>query len=619
MRPCQAFHVLKELRNSSDAPLYRKAVRLSRRDADTVKDVYQQWLSLLLDLGYLHPNELERTARRLWLDITRVDVLDLNNSFAECLQRIRLQNTKGFKVLCSQISTHLFPLIKGDVKLVEESNEVAAGKLMQIFAYTSRLTLHEIDLSQQMIADYMHVEDNLPTNYACDFLPALNEIIKSWLSAFEPYPLFPKHGPGAVAGLGRCSIQEKYQNLFSDDRIRYVFPDCSEWTDSSKTLERTSQTIFVPKSYKSFRTISMEPATLQYLQQAVWGAIDHQIASKYYLREHIDVHDQTRNCYLARWGSLGRHYATLDLSAASDSVSYALIKEVFKGTWLLKYLVCLRSTHSRLPDGSIVELKKFAPMGSSLCFPIETLVFASICEYVTRTYGHRSDYSVYGDDIIVPTECAIPTIELLSQLGFKTNAEKSYMDYACWFRESCGGEYCNSIDVTPLRISRKYNDPRNSENFQALVSLANNCYERGYRHLRHFFLEKLRNEGWLVLFSPNALKGDSETNYHLKSRYNDELQRVEYLCHSLVDTSSGESYDEEIRLRHWFESSAPCNPQEHRSQTYYESIRQQTLRIVSECRTWKSNVRVKLTWRPSYCEVDNFVRPEPGPRKRGTV
>lgn len=604
MRPCQTFHVLKELRNSSEVPLYRRAVRLSRKDSDTVRDVYQQWLSLLIDLGYLHPNELKRDARRLWVDMTRVDVLDLNNTFAECLQRLRLQNIKGFKALCSRISPHLFSFIKKDVDLVEQSDVDAARRLMQIFAYTSRLTLHDIDLTQQMIEDYLAIEDSLPSAVNEDFLPSLNRIMRRWIGPFAPAPLFPKHGPGAVAGLGRCSIEDKYKNLYIDERVRYAFPDCEEWTVSGKTLDRTSQTIFVPKSYKSFRTISMEPATLQYLQQSVWSVLDFQARDDAYLRAHIDFHDQTRNCYLAQWGSLGRHYATLDLSAASDSVSYALVKELFKGTWVYRYLVCLRSTRTKLPDDRIIPLKKFAPMGSSLCFPIETLVFACICEYVTRTCGHHSDYSVYGDDIIVPTECAEMMIEILSKLGFKTNSDKSFIDYSCWFRESCGGEYCNSIDVTPMRISRKYNDPRNSDRFQALVSLANNSYAKGFRHLRHFFLEKLREDEWKIIFSPTELHGDNMTNFHLKSRYNDMLQRNEYLCHTLQDSSNSKDCDEEIRLRHWFESSAPRNPREHRSESYYSSLRKSSFREISECRTWKSNVRVKLSWKASYCDTD---------------
>ena len=230
--------------------------------------------------------------------------------------------------------------------------------------------------------------------------------------------MFPQHGPGGVAGHGRCTLEVKYKDLTYDQRLCYAF-GTPDWVVGPvrSTLDRISETIFVPKSFKSFRTISMEPTTLQYFQQGVWKAIDSQVRRNSYLRRRIDFHDQERNQRLAAQGSLMRDYATLDLSAASDSVSYVLVKKLFKGTWLLRYLVTTRSTKTIFPDGTFLDLKKFAPMGSSLCFPVESIIFASICEYVTRRHHVNGHYSVFGDDIIVPTQCAETTIQLLNSLG----------------------------------------------------------------------------------------------------------------------------------------------------------------------------------------------------------
>jgi hypothetical protein len=324
-------------------------------------------------------------------------------------------------------------------------------------------------------------------------------------------------------------------------------------TSSIKSrLDRISQTIFVPKSYKTFRTISMEPATLQYTQQGVLREIDRVVSESRYLRNHIGTRDQTRNQRLAKEGSISRNYATIDLSAASDSVSYALVKKLFRGTKLLRFLVATRSPRTLLPDGRLIDLKKFAPMGSSLCFPVETLIFASICAFVTREHDVSGDFSVYGDDIIVPTQCVDDVMLILETLGFSVNTSKSFYDRDCWFRESCGAEYCDGFDVTPMRVSRKYASHLRDERIVSLNKLATRAYNRGYRNLRYFFLRKLRASKVTPLFNPQTLESDNYTNFHTKRRWNHDLQRIDCWVSTLQPTKPTEQ-DEAIRLRHWLE------------------------------------------------------------------
>lgn len=559
MRPYQAFHALEILRNSFSVPLRRKGVVLSHNDNQTVLDVYQQWLLLLLDLGYLHPETLYRDARRLWTDLIHNDVLSTNSCFAECLQSVRLQDFKGFKGLCSGVSTHLFALLRSDSELCAAGDVFAAKRLMQAFAYTSRLSLNDIDLTQQLLDSYLAVEEAIPEQFDESLVRPLNEIIRGWIGKFLPYPIRPHHGPGGIAEHGRCSLEEKYKLLNTDLRLNYAFGEPLWLSGSHATQQgRVSRTIFVPKSYKTFRTISMEPATLQYFQQGVWGVIDRLVSASPYLRNHIDFHDETRNMRYAQIGSYHRSYATIDLSAASDSVSYSLVKKLFRGTWLLRYLVATRSTETLLPDGRIIKLRKFAPMGSALCFPVETIIFASICEYVAREHRVTGRYSVFGDDIIVPTICVEDTIRILEQLGFVVNHDKSFVSRSCWFRESCGGEFVNGSDVTPMRVSRKYASREDDVRLTGLISSANNAYLRQYRNLRYFFLRKLRAAGYTPLFSPTSLLSDNYTNYHTKRRWNIDLQRVEVRASALSSRTVScniTPLGEEIRLRHWFEST----------------------------------------------------------------
>lgn len=561
MRPYQTFHVLAELRNSSVAHLSRKGVRLSSNDSQTVLDVYQQWLLLMIDLDYLHPDTLSRDAQRLWSDILLADVYDLNSALAECLQLVRLQTNKGFKGLCKRISSHLYPKIKNDIELMQSGDVLSAKRLTQLFSYTGRLSLSDIDLTQQLLGDYLAIEEAMKPIGAMDqsLLASLNKIIRGWLGPHVPASIIPRHSGGGVAGVGRTSLEAKYKLLVSDKRLEFAFgsPSWHAGVDS-EDLIRISQTIFVPKSYKTFRTISMEPATLMYFQQGVWNVLDHQVKWNGYLRSHIDFHVQTRNQDLAKAGSIDRNYATLDLSSASDSVSYDLVKRLFRGTWLLRYQIATRSVWTKLPNKRTIRLKKFAPMGSALCFPTETILFAAICEHVTRMNRAFGDYSVYGDDIIVPTKCADATMSVLAELGFTVNRDKSFYDKACWFRESCGGEFCDGYDVTPMRVSRKYNSRKDDVRLAKLIEMANNAYNRGFKNLRHFFIAKMRESNYVVHYSETSLLSDNYTNYHTGKRWNKAFQIAETRASAQVPTYGEknvdlESQDEWIRYRHWWE------------------------------------------------------------------
>lgn len=565
MRPRQAYHVLEELLRSEEAQLYRKAVRLSPRDNQTALNVYLQWFSLLLDLGYLHPEVLQRDVHRLWRDISRVDVLSFCNTMSECLMKTYHQDVRGLKSLLATVTPHFYPLIKEDVRGLSEGKVTSMKKLVQAFAYTSRLSLVDLDLTEEMLDSYYASERSIPTNYDPMLIMRLNQVIRNWVGASRPYEIFPRHSEGGIAEEGRCTYSRKYSLLGTDAMIRYAFPlESNDFPLShGKSFVRRSKTIFVPKSYKTFRTISMEPATLMYYQQGVLAVIDKMITASPYLRRRVDTHDQERNRHLAQVGSAVGSYATLDLSAASDSVGYDLVKQLFKGTWLLRYLVCTRSRMSLLPDGVELELRKFAPMGSALCFPIETLVFAAVCEIVTQEHRVAGDFSVYGDDIIVPTRCVGRTMEVLAKLGFRVNMQKSFYEEDCSFRESCGGEYFRGQEITPLRISRKYcsDVTHDDAGFTSLIELANSAYDRGFRTLRQCYLADLRNTRWDILFSPSALHSDNYTNYHLEHRWNHDLQRDEVRCRTLVSTAKAVVPEEEaVRYAHWLISTARRKP-----------------------------------------------------------
>jgi hypothetical protein len=203
---------------------------------------------------------------------------------------------------------------------------------------------------------------------------------------------------------------------------------------------------FVPKNWKTHRTIACEPE----------GNVPLQLAFDDYAKEilrkwGINLSDQSLNQDLAREGSISGEYATIDLKSASDSVAKSLISWVIPSDWA-GYLFRLRCPYYRLPDGSRDVYEKFSSMGNGSTFPLETLIFVSAC----RAIGSKA-YAVYGDDIILETELVPDLLRLLSFLGFDVNKEKSFT--AGPFRESCGGDYFNGIDITPFYL-RKLNEQR---------------------------------------------------------------------------------------------------------------------------------------------------------------
>lgn len=584
MRPIQVVTTLEDLVTSLPSTFVREGSILDDRDNQTTCEVFQQWILLLVDLGYLTPEFLKRDVKRIWPDIVSTDLLTTLGTFAELSHLIRLGKVKGFKALCSSISLHLYGIFREDVARLREGDVIAARRLLQAFAYCNRLTLNHIDLSQQCIEDYLRIESEIDDSWLPKSLTnSLNRIVRRWFRYWE-LTEDPKHGPKGVAGHGRTDLETKYRDLSSDQLIDYAFKEKVEFLPYQvirSTCDRLTQTIFVPKSYKTFRTISMESVTTMFYQQAVWTSIDRYVNKYRYLRDRIGFHEQERNKKLARLGSLDRNYATIDLSAASDSVSYILTKAVFRRTPLLRYIVATRSPKTLLPDGRVIELKKFAPMGSAMCFPIETIIFASICEHVTREHGFFGDYSVVGDDIIVPTECVDDVIYCLTILGFHVNQSKSFVASDCWFRESCGGEYMDGFDVTPMFISRKYDHKVIDIKAAKLVDMANSAGERDFLCLRSFLIKKLssirltsndesspekrgiprnkkgkrkKNERkFIPYFAPTSLVSGNYSNFHTKRRWSTSLHRIETYVTTIQ--SKHKQRNDDVAYYHWLKSN----------------------------------------------------------------
>lgn len=206
--------------------------------------------------------------------------------------------------------------------------------------------------------------------------------------------------------------------------------------------------IAVPKNYKTDRTIAKEPCMNIYVQKGIGRVIRHRLHSV-----GVNLDDQTRNQRAAREGSITGQLATVDLTMASDTVSYEVVSWLLPNDWWYALEQC-RSRVGVLPSGEIVNYQKFSSMGNGYTFELESLIFWAICQQVCCGNINETDASVcvYGDDLIVPSIHYESLVERLSQAGFTPNLKKSFSSGP--YRESCGKHYFQGSDVTPFYVRR---------------------------------------------------------------------------------------------------------------------------------------------------------------------
>lgn len=212
-----------------------------------------------------------------------------------------------------------------------------------------------------------------------------------------------------------------------------------ELATKSISIDRVqgNRVAFVPKDCKTDRTIAVEPRWNIFLQKGM-GLILRR-ALKY---AGCDLNSQVKNQQLARLGSSDGSYSTLDLQSASDTVSFELVRFLLPTNWVT-FLAKSRSAYFLL-DKEWRRAEKWSSMGNGYTFELESLIFYSICKAVCG----EIDFSVYGDDLVVPTHLQERIVAALKVCGFTLNEKKSFT--AGPFRESCGSDFFEGSLVTPI-------------------------------------------------------------------------------------------------------------------------------------------------------------------------
>jgi len=206
----------------------------------------------------------------------------------------------------------------------------------------------------------------------------------------------------------------------------------------------------VLKNEDAVRTIATEPSGNMALQLGGGLFIEEAL-----IGIGLNIHNQQpKNQRLAQKGSCDGEVATLDLKGASDRKSRQMISRVWPEEWV-HFFENTRSPITKI-GGRSVQLGMMSTMGNGFTFPMMTLTILAIIYAVRRLNGGPRRWidwrqtAVFGDDIIVPVHEVPGVISALENFGFLVNQEKSF---SCGpFRESCGGDYYEGVDVTPFYV-----------------------------------------------------------------------------------------------------------------------------------------------------------------------
>lgn len=268
--------------------------------------------------------------------------------------------------------------------------------------------------------------------------------LKWLLSGISPEEVMQRArwGPGASTSLRRSESLPQIKWEFA----AHVTENCLPWAEAFREwsgrdipiqVVRGNLVTTVPKNAKTDRIIAIEPDWNCFFQLGMGACIRRRLQ-----RVGVLLPDaQERNRRLALAGSLTGHFATLDLKAASDTVSLGLC-ELLLPPDFLALILSLRSEQGLVGD-DLITYEKVSSMGNGYTFELETAMFwalASSCD-------PSGDAAVYGDDVIVTSSAAPLLLEVFRDLGLEINESKTFLTGP--FRESCGGHYFHGVDVTP--------------------------------------------------------------------------------------------------------------------------------------------------------------------------
>lgn len=445
----------------------------------------------------------------------------------------------------------LYSFYKYELPYTDEQEQQVLSLFKDTESELSTRQDFELVMAQDLVNSYQNRRK--PNNKAPSVAEIMREariLLSGLFATFDPKDIYPRHGPGSVATKQR--LWEKFRWTNVSARITAVYPYdeyfCSSGGHVCDTFDQfdlvggedlPARVVLVPKDSRGPRLISEEPVDFQWIQQGLGRAIVEHVEGHPLTRENVRFTDQTPNRNAALLGSRDGKYSTLDLKEASDRVSFGLVRLLFPG-YLCRYLGACRSLSTELPNGEVLRLLKFAPMGSCLCFPIMALTVWAILTAGASDAHTRERVYVYGDDVIVPTAHAANAIEQLEAFGLKVNRAKSCTSGL--FRESCGMDAFKGVDVTPVRFKTVWSSSQRAEVYTAWIAYANSMWDRRFYRTYDLIVGWLRSVyGPLpcdsMQLSVPSIRWQPEDQKPKTSRVNKRYQKREWLVRDVTTPS----------------------------------------------------------------------------------
>lgn len=366
-------------------------------------------------------------------------------------------------------------------------------------------------------------------------LKRVGDLVLSEFPLFDALQVIPKHGPGSVSD-GKTGF-DKYSFPTWPKKLSGMF-DCEtfamhNYQASTDGLvlsddEPPARLIAVPKTLKSPRLIASEPTAHQFLQQGLLRWFRENLSET--LMAAVDFKSQEPSRLGALRASVKGDEATVDLSSASDRLSCWFVERFFGcRPDLLQALHSVR-TRTVLIDSPTLGrqrllLKKYANQGSAITFCLQTIMYACICvsalifergktpsKTIIRRYFRQ--IRVFGDDLIVPSECVFSLGTLLTYLGLKVNWDKTH--FRGQFRESCGMDAYAGFDITPVYLS-SFSPSFDFVGLSSWVDVSNVAYSRGLWSLSDYMKSVIPEKyAKLIPISPMPM---SCLHFHTYQRY----------------------------------------------------------------------------------------------------
>lgn len=209
----------------------------------------------------------------------------------------------------------------------------------------------------------------------------------------------------------------------------------------------------VPKDCTTDRGICIEPSLNVTYQLSVGRVIRKRLRDI-----GIDLlYGQAVHKRIVESASLTCEIGSIDLSSASDTIAYELVKLIVPPSWF-EILDSLRSPSTKI-DGRWLKNEKFSSMGNGYTFELETALFYTLGAAVCELKNHNPKVlSVYGDDILLDTAVCPEMLVALSYFGFIPNKRKTFTS-GIPFRESCGSDFYMGFPVRGHYVKEEPTEP----------------------------------------------------------------------------------------------------------------------------------------------------------------